>query len=61
MKVHEVDPNVDTHALLAGARFIDAYSIAIDDAALDAGVRPRKCWRGGRDGSRRCWPCATIW
>ncbi len=36
MKVHEVDPNVDHGALLAGAQFVDAYSIAIDDAALDA-------------------------
>ena len=36
MKVHEVDPNVDAGALLAGAQFIDAYSIAIDNAALDA-------------------------
>jgi hypothetical protein len=36
MKVPEVDPNVDTHALLAGAQFIDAYSIAIGNAALDA-------------------------
>ncbi len=32
MKVHQVDPEVDCSALLAGARFIDAYSIAIDDA-----------------------------
>jgi Protein of unknown function (DUF2867) len=36
MKVQEVDPSVDTAALLAAAQFIDAYSIAIDDAALDA-------------------------
>ena len=36
MKAHEVDPNVDSRALLAGAQFIDAYSIVIDDAALDA-------------------------
>jgi hypothetical protein len=36
MKVHEVDPNVDSGALLAGAEFIDAYSIVIDNAALDA-------------------------
>ena len=36
MKVHEVDPNVDSGALLAGAKFIDAYSIVIDNAALDA-------------------------
>jgi uncharacterized protein DUF2867 len=36
MRVHEVDPNVDSDALLAGAQFADAYSIAIDGAALDA-------------------------
>ena len=36
MKVHEVDPNVDSSALLAGAQFIDAYSIVIANAALDA-------------------------
>lgn len=36
MNVHAVMPDVDTAALLAGAQFIDAYSVAIDDAALDA-------------------------
>jgi hypothetical protein len=36
MKVHAVEPNVDTAMLLAGAQFGDAYSIAIDDTALDA-------------------------
>jgi hypothetical protein len=36
MKVHEVDPEVDSRALLAGAQFIDAYSIVIGNAALDA-------------------------
>ena len=36
MKVRKVDPNVDSGALLAGAQFVDAYSIAIDGAALDA-------------------------
>jgi hypothetical protein len=36
MRVHEVDPNVDSGALLPGAQFIDAYSIAIDGAALDS-------------------------
>lgn len=36
MKVREVEPNVDAAALLAGAQFIDAYSIALEDAALDA-------------------------
>jgi uncharacterized protein DUF2867 len=36
MNVHAVEPNVETRALLAGAQFTDAYSIATDDAALDA-------------------------
>ena len=36
MKVHEVDPNVDNGALLAGAQFVDAYSIAIEGGGLDA-------------------------
>jgi hypothetical protein len=36
MKVREVDPNVDTAALLAGAQFVDAYRVAIGDAAIDA-------------------------
>src|SRR5260370_9985899 len=36
MKVQEVDPSADSAALLAGARFIDAYSIVIDNATLDA-------------------------
>ena len=36
MRVHEVEPSIDTGALLAGAQFSDAYSIAVDDAALDA-------------------------
>ena len=36
MKVGKVDPDIDTGALLAGAQFIDAYSIVIVDAALDA-------------------------
>jgi hypothetical protein len=36
MNVDAVEPNVEPDALLAGAQFIDAYSIATDDAALDA-------------------------
>jgi hypothetical protein len=36
MKVRAVEPNVDTSALLAGAQFVDAFSIAVDDDALDA-------------------------
>lgn len=36
MKVSEVDPNVDTGMLLSGAQFIDAFSIAVADTALDA-------------------------
>jgi Protein of unknown function (DUF2867) len=36
MKVHAVDPNVDSGALLVGAQFADAYRVAIDGTALDA-------------------------
>src|ERR1700704_392445 len=36
MKVGKVDPDIDTGALLAGAQFVDAYSVVVDDAALDA-------------------------
>ena len=36
MTVHEVTPAIDLNTLLAGAQFADAFSIAIDDPALDA-------------------------
>ena len=36
MKVHEVKPDVDAGALLAGAQFVDAYRVTVDGAALDA-------------------------
>ncbi len=36
MKVHEVDPSVDTDTLLAGAQFVDAYRVTVDGVALDA-------------------------
>lgn len=36
MTVHEVTPAVDTNTLLAGAQFVDAFSIAVDDRTLDA-------------------------
>jgi hypothetical protein len=36
MKVREVQPIVDAGAVLAGAQFIDAFSIGIEDTALDA-------------------------
>ena len=36
MKVHAVDPTVDTGALLAGAQYVDAFRITVDGAALDA-------------------------
>src|SRR6202521_3925865 len=36
MTVVEIAPEVDQAALLAGAQFIDAYSIAVDGGALDA-------------------------
>jgi len=49
MKVRPVKPDADTGPLLAGAQFSDAFSVAIDDSALDArqaaenmlGYRPR--------------------
>ena len=48
MNVHAVQPNVDTDALLAGAQFMDAYSIAVDDAALDARHAAEKMMRRGQ-------------
>ena len=36
MTVHEVTPAIDRNTLLAGAQFADAFSIAIDNPALDA-------------------------
>jgi hypothetical protein len=36
MTVHAIEPEIDPDALLPGAQFIDAFSIAVDDAALDA-------------------------
>jgi hypothetical protein len=36
MIVHTIQPDVDADALLAGAQFIDAFRIVVDDAALDA-------------------------
>jgi hypothetical protein len=36
MKVFAVDPNANTGPLLAGAQFRDAFSVVVDDAALDA-------------------------
>jgi hypothetical protein len=36
MKVHEVEPDVDADALLAGAQFVDAFRITVDENALDA-------------------------
>jgi hypothetical protein len=36
MKVHAVEPDINTGALLTGAQFSDAYSITIDGNALDA-------------------------
>jgi uncharacterized protein DUF2867 len=36
MKVQEVEPNVDTGVLLAGAQFADAFRIAVEGRPLDA-------------------------
>ena len=36
MTVHEVTPAIDPSTLLAGAQFIDAFRIEINDRALDA-------------------------
>ena len=36
MNVHAIAPTIDSSALLPGAQFVDAYAIAVDDAALDA-------------------------
>lgn len=36
MKVSKITPKFDAGTLLAGAQFIDAWSIAVDDTALDA-------------------------
>lgn len=36
MTVVEIAPDIDRAALLAGAQFVDAYSIAVDGGALDA-------------------------
>jgi hypothetical protein len=36
MKVHEVSPTVDSGKFLAGAQFIDAFSLEIEGRALDA-------------------------
>ena len=36
MRVREVPPEVDKNTLLAGAQFVDAYSIAVARRALDA-------------------------
>jgi hypothetical protein len=36
MNIREVEPEVDAGGLLAGAQFIDAFSITVDGTALDA-------------------------
>jgi hypothetical protein len=36
MKIRPVEPDVDADMLLPGAQFIDAYSVTVNDAALDA-------------------------
>jgi len=36
MKIHAIELNVDTAALLTGAQFSDAFSVTVESAALDA-------------------------
>jgi Protein of unknown function (DUF2867) len=36
MKVREVEPEIDAGVLLAGAQFVDAYSVTVDGTALDS-------------------------
>jgi hypothetical protein len=36
MQVETVEPDANTDVLLAGAQFSDAFSVLVDDAALDA-------------------------
>jgi hypothetical protein len=36
MQVETIEPDVTTGELLAGAQFSDAFSVVVDDAALDA-------------------------
>jgi hypothetical protein len=36
MHVQTVEPDANTGELLAGAQFSDAFSVVVDDAALDA-------------------------
>jgi hypothetical protein len=36
LDVHAVEPNADTHALLPGAQFADAFRIRVDGSELDA-------------------------
>jgi hypothetical protein len=47
MKVRAVEPDSDTGALLAGAQFSDAYSVAIDGPALNARQAAEKVLRRG--------------
>ena len=47
MKVNPVEPNPDTAALLPGAQFGDAYSIAIGNAALTARQAAEEMLGGG--------------
>jgi hypothetical protein len=36
MKVHAVDPSADTGVTLAGAQYVDAFCITVDNGALNA-------------------------
>jgi hypothetical protein len=53
MKVRAIEPNVETGALLAGAQFVDAFSIAVATTRSTPGTPLSACSDARRDGSRR--------
>ena len=61
MHVQTVEPDANTGELLAGAQFSDAFSVVVDDAALDARHAAEKMLGGRRDGSKGCSACETAW
>ena len=63
MTVHEVTPEVDTNALLAGAQFVDAYQRSKSTACRRSmRGRPRsECWRVAAMGRGAGEACAIFW